>query len=253
MRLPRSLSLTLFLAAMSTSLPVNAVGMVTIPAGPFQMGCSAGDNACENDEGPAGGTPVNVPVFEIDTHEVTVSEYMQCIKAGKCNRPKDHQRNKYCNIGAKGRDDHPANCVDWQDAVDYCTFVGKRLPSEPEWEKAARGTDGRTYPWGEQFPTSSLLNFAAIVRDTMPVGSYPDGVSPYGVYDMAGNVWEWMQSEKKDYPYRDDDEREDLDSTNNRVLRGGSWVDSDDHARAAYRASNVPSYADDSLGFRCAR
>jgi formylglycine-generating enzyme required for sulfatase activity len=166
MKLSGSASIALLFILSASTFNILASGMVSIPAGPFQMGCSAGDRACDNDEGAAGGASVSVPEFRLDTHEVTVNEYQQCIEAGKCTRPKDHQRNQYCNIGATGRENHPANCVEWQDAVDYCRFAGKRLPNEAEWEKAARAGSLSAYPWGQ---TVSCKH--AILDDKVTTGS----------------------------------------------------------------------------------
>ncbi|RMG34491.1 MAG: formylglycine-generating enzyme family protein, partial [Gammaproteobacteria bacterium] len=141
--------LLLFGTILTFSLIANAAP-VTIAAGPFQMGCSPGDPACEHDEGPPGGIRVEVPAFRIDEHEVTVAEYRACVESGRCTPPLTHTRNKYCNYGAPGRDDHPVNCVDWTQAQTFCRTRGGRLPYEAEWEKAARGGTTSRYPWGQR-------------------------------------------------------------------------------------------------------
>jgi len=216
-------------------LNVTEEDWVTIPAGVFQMG----------DED-TGIYPVNVDKFEIGRYEVTNRQYAQCMKAGIC-------------VGsaiAESKDLHPVMNVTWYDAVAYCEWVGGRLPTEAEWEKAARGTDGRIYPWGENIDCS-LANYwgkdGVCVGDTTPIGSYPDGVSPYGAYDMAGNVWEWTSSLYMGYPYDATDGREGLTSTDDRVLRGGSWSSNDYYARSAFRDVSGPSYTSVNVGFRCAR
>ena len=263
---------TLFLLALlgiSASATAHASGMVTIPAGPFQMGCSVDDPSCDADEGPRGGTQVHVPEFQIDTHEVTVQEYMQCIKAGKCTRPKDHQRNKYCNIGAPGREHHPANCVDWQDAVNYCNHAGKRLPTEAEWEKAARGTTTSRYPWVEK----ASCRFA-ILDDKVTTGSVPnegDGCgedrtwpvgsrSPniYKLYDMHGNAGEWTATwyVKDGIAQYAAGNLEGPENGRQRVVRGGSWDEDPPNLRSSFRnvkppVSGASIYG--SIGFRCAR
>jgi len=141
----------------------------------------------------------------------------------------DHDTgSRNCNEGRPGRDDHPVNCIDLEQAKAYCVFLGKRVPTEPEWEHAARGTDGRTYPWGEQAPSKELLNACGLEcvemfrdwgftvaptyeeydawRGTGPVGLFPRGASPYGLLDMAGNVWEWTVTEYCTYPHEDCEE-----------------------------------------------
>ena len=246
-----------------------AAGMATIPAGPFQMGCSADDPACDVDEGSRGGTAINVPAFKIDTHEVTVNEYLQCIKAGKCNRPKDHARNQYCNIGAKDRGKHPANCVDWPDAVDYCAFVNKRLPNEAEWEKAARAKTTSRYPWVEK----ASCRFA-ILDDKVTTGSVKnegDGCgedrtwpvasrnpNTFKLYDMHGNAGEWTSVwyAKDGIAQYASGNLAGPKSGKQRVVRGGSWDEDPPNLRSSFRNVKPPVSGKaiyGSIGFRCAR
>jgi formylglycine-generating enzyme required for sulfatase activity len=158
-----------------------------------------------------------------------------------------------------GRDDHPVVGVTWHDAIAYCRRLGERrglqvtLPSEAEWEKAARGTDGRVYPWGNQKPDERRCNYNRNIGDTTPVGQYsPLGDSPYGCVDMAGNVWEWTRSLYRDYPYDPKDGREDMDAGDDgrRVLRGGAFYFSGRYMRCACRYVAPPYLRDLYLGFR---
>ena len=179
-------------------------GMVAVPRGEFFMGCNEKvDKECDYDEKP--GRTVSVKAFFIDRTEVTVEAYAECVKAGECSKSPTH---RYCNWGKRGREKHPINCVDWNQASKFCAWKGKRLPTEAEWEKAARGYDGRKYPWGNQRVICDYAVVADCGGRTQLVGSKLTGASPYGAVDMVGNVWEWTDS------WGDESERE------HRVVRG---------------------------------
>ncbi len=205
----------------------------TIPAGEFLYG--------------DGKEKRKLPVFQIMRAPVTQAQYQAFIDANP-NHPvpyrdeswaKPYNWDKAKRRHPADKSNHPVVLVSWNDAQSYCKWAGARLPAEEEWEKAARGTDGRKYPWGEQQPDKSLCNFNSNEGGTTPVGKYsPQGDSPYGCVDMAGNVWEWTSSEY---------------DANNYVLRCGSWggID-DDGVRAAYRGGGEPGFFSN-FGFRCAR
>lgn len=241
---------------------------VTVQAGAFAMGCSSGDPACEKDEGSAGGTKVEVGIFAIDTHEVSVADYRACMTAGQCTRPKDHKRNKYCNLDAPGRDKHPVNCVDWDQAAAYCAWRGGRLPYEAEWEKAARAGSTSRYPWGEQVSCEH-----AILDDGRTMGSVPgepDGCgedrtwergnrapNALGLYDMHGNAGEWTANWYAPdgiARYAGGDLQGPPDGRQ-KVVRGGSWDENRDNLRSSFRNVKPPVSGKavyGSIGFRCA-
>ena len=222
-------------------------GMVVIPAGEFWMGSDSG----LPDVRPMHRTLLST--YWIDTMEVTNVQYRQCVSDGVCTPPKD--RGLFDDVQ---RTQHPVTNVTWRQAHTYCQWRGVRLPTEAEWEKAARGTDGRRYPWGnEEEPIMRWIKDRTIALNgngTMAVGSRPETASPYGVLDLTGNAWEWVRDwYAEDYyvtaPYRDP--QGPLRGTF-RVLRGGDWSQSPLELRADYRAWDEMTYWGPTLGFRCA-
>ncbi len=191
---------------------LDEVEMILIPTGPFTMGASHAQ--ADADEHPL--HRVTLAAFRIDQYEVTHARYRRCVEAGACTLVPDPA------FDDPARANYPVALANWSQAAAYCRWAGKRLPTEAEWEKAARGVDGRRYPWGEQPEVGRAnINTAHGVR---AVGTFPRGASPYGVMDMAGNVWEWTSSRYQPYPYDASDGREDLKARGARVNRGGSWV-----------------------------
>ena len=217
---------------------------VTVPAGEFTMGSND-----SGDEQPI--HQVYLSEYQIARHPVTNAQYELFVKANSYAAPK-HWKNKKI---PPGKENHPVVNVSWKDAQTFCAWAGVRLPTEAEWEKAARGTDGRKYPWGNEPPTEELCNFNSNVGDTTPIGSYPKGASPYGVLDMAGNVWEWVNDRYggKYYSVSPSVNPQGPASGTRRVLRGGSWYLDDDLVRSAYRYVINPDYWDNYDGFRCVR
>ena len=219
--------------------------MVYVPAGEFTIGSEGGDS----DEQPIHEVYLNA--YWIDKYEVTNGQYAQCVAAGSCSAPGStgsYTRSSY--YGNSQYEDYPVIYVSWYDAEDYCTWAGGRLPSEAEWEKAARGTDERVYPWGDVSPTSQLVNYNT--RDTKTVGSYPDGASPYGALDMAGNVWEWVADWYGSYSSGVVSNPQGPSTGDYRILRGGSWGNYVEGLRASDRDGYYPDYSGYYYGFRCA-
>ena len=239
--------------------------MVSVPAGSAHIGCNDRvDQECENDEKPGG--LVDVAAFEIDVTEATVADYAACVDAGGCSAsglsmPSTGTADQpdlvwTCNWGRKGREQHPINCVSFEMAETYCTWAGKRLPSAVEWERAARGTDGRRYPWGNEDvtpkPQANLSDATLLRRDpggwgleqfddgfesTAPVGSFPAGKSPVGALDMAGNVWELVTD----------------GNAQRKEMRGGSWSYYPNALRVSDKAYAPNGRRNGDTGFRCAR
>ncbi len=243
--------------AVSTTQPTTTEvdGMVIVPAGEFSMGCEKkGGRECPDNEMPA--HKVYLDAFYIDKFEVTVDEYELCVKVKKCKK----QRTAIgpCTYGKPGK--YPVNCVSWNQAKNYCAFAEKRLPTEAEWEKAARGTDGRMYPWGNEKPDCSLAVFndgegnGCGKNYPWPVGSKPKGASPYGAMDMAGNVWEWTADRYGDEYYKYSPAKNPKGpGGKERVPRGGGWDSPPENMRPTTRRGRSPNWVNRSYGIRCAK
>jgi iron(II)-dependent oxidoreductase len=216
--------------------------MVLVPAGEFWMGSDE-----YPDEKPR--HRVYLDAYHIDKYEVTNALYKRFMDPTGRSAPA-----LWTNSNFNGPT-QPVVGVDWYDAEAYCRWAGKRLPTEAEWEKAARGTDGRKYPWGHDWDSSKANSREIKIDKTVAVGSYPAGVSPYGAHDMAGNVWEWVADwYDKDYYKRSPDRNPTGPSTGQyKVLRGGAWVNNPINLRTADRSSNTPDGRNNDVGFRCAR
>jgi formylglycine-generating enzyme required for sulfatase activity len=225
--------------------------LVEIPAGEFTMGFD-GTQALE-DEQPA--HRVRLDSFSIDQYEVTTAQYSAFLVATKRPVPWLWEQ-----VDLPKHGDRPVIGVDWHDADAYCRWKGKRLPTEAEWEKAARGTDGRLFPWGAQAPSDKLANFALGARFSysqvlMPVQSYEAGKSPYGVSQMAGNVWEWVADwyGANYYEHSPDENPTGPEQGLFKVLRGGSWSDLPKYLLTYGRFKLPPETKNSYTGFRCAK
>jgi formylglycine-generating enzyme required for sulfatase activity len=197
---------------------------------------------------------VSLEAYYIDIYEVTNALYAVCVDDGSCQPPTNFgtdTRPSY--YGNPEFDYYPVIYVDWGMANTFCDWRDARLPTEAEWEKAARGTDGHKYPWGDEVDESHA-NYNNSIGDTAEAGDYDSGISPYGVYDMAGNVWEWVADYYSDTYYRNSPFENPLgpDSGTEHVLRGGSWYDTADLIRTTVRLKE-PNPVDNNFGFRCAR
>jgi len=203
--------------------------MVTVPAGEFLYGSNKDEEK------------VTLKAFTIDKYEVTNRQFKVFVKATKRKEP----RGWFIYGYKKAEADHPMTLISYNDAADYCEWARLRLPSEQEWERAARGTDGRRYPWGNEWASNKANTSLSGIVGTSPVGSYPDGKSPVGAFDMAGNLWEWTSSDF------DDDQ---VDTTvKAKVVRGGSWGLTHRFASTYFRVGYNPTTVINNIGFRCAK
>ena len=246
-------------SSIETSRNLDSAPMVLIPAGPFTMG---------SDDGPHNERPahtVTLDAYSIDRYEVTLSLYRKFLEEGKYDAPPTWDDEAATSVG-----DRPAIGMRWESAAAYCRWAGKRLPTEAEWEKAARGTDGRRYPWGEMQPFVDIANYnrGMWVSKTITLMAVPGGLegmsvrhglkeggkSPFGVFHMAGNAAEWVADwYERDY-YQKSPERNPSGpmTGEKRVLRGGSWADVPSALRTTARFSAEPNFEDRTIGFRCA-
>jgi formylglycine-generating enzyme required for sulfatase activity len=240
--------------------------LVKIPAGESLMGSdSTKDTDADLDEIPQHTVYLNA--YWIDQTEVTNAQYAMCVASGSCEEPNNYgsimRESYYDNPQYK---DYPVIWVSWDQASIYCTWAGRRLPTEAEWEKAARGPDGRIYPWGNTFD-GNLANYCDInclnpwkdnefddgYADTSPVEIYPDGASVYGVLNMAGNVHEWVADGFEPYPQEEYRMNPYIPASGREhIIRGGAWGDDRLNVRSALRAHKNMPHTVDFIGFRCA-
>ena len=253
--------------SIGSSMISNKDGMTLlyVPAGEFTMGSDADDALTEcqkimsncqrdwfTDEEPPHS--VILDALWIDQTEVTVRMYYICVEAGICKEPTSKistTRSSYYRNAEF--DNYPVIYVDWNMAKTYCEWVDRRLPTEAEWEKAARGIDRRVYPWGDEID-ETFANYSSNIGDTTAVGSYENGKSFYGAYDMAGNVWEWVSDWYSETYYASSPTSNPLgpDSGQYRVLRGGSWGLNVNGVRSSNRQGFPPHLTQVIIGFRCA-
>ena len=244
---------------------ISAGDMAVIPAGAFIMG---------RDDGPADERPahsITLAAYRIDRYPVTNARFAEFLNAvGPLNRKGErlydfddpdariHQPSAQQGVrwqADPGHEQHPVVEVSWAGARDYCLWRSKRLPTEAEWEKAARGTDARRYPWGNTIPDPSRAQYDSAFNATAPVYAHPAGASPHGVQDMAGNAWEWVASAYRTYPYRDDDGRENPAAGPVRSTRGGGHDSPAAEITATQRGrtlSRNPRAGHHNIAFRCA-
>lgn len=231
--------------------PLDSAELVFVPAGEFLMGSDRStDPYFYGAEGPS--HTVYLDEYWIYRTEVTNAMYQSCVEQSACPkpaRPESNTRTEY--YGNPRFDSYPVVYVSWKNAVAYCKWAGGRLPTEAEWEKAARGTDGRLFPWGSQPPQGNQANYGT--NDTEPVGSYPAGASPYGALDMAGNVIEWVFDyfQSAYYSISPEQDPQGPASGSARVYRGGSYHNLAAALRVVTRGSRAESHANVDIGFRC--
>jgi len=222
------------------------------------------------------GRQLNLDGFYMDKTEVTVSQYATCVEAGKCTANwlqtytgkvnaqgvPTYSKSDMCNWGRRGRDNHPVNCVTWYEADQYCQWQEKHLPTEAQWEKAARGSEGILYPWGNAEPSCHFAvikvgNNACSQKQTWDVGKKEDGRSPYGVMDMVGNVseWVWDRFSSGYFAQAPSQNPTGPNAGFQRGIRGGAWssVHTAGELRSSYRWRRPPTFRSPAIGFRCAK
>ncbi len=230
------------------------------------MGCQEINGIrCKEDELPF--HKVYTDFFVIDQYEVSVEDYKKCVDQGRCDLKNVYiDESLYCNYGKVGKEKHPMNCINWYGAQEYCKWKRKRLPTEAEWEKATRGNDGRVYPWKEE---EFGCNYSTVDSDeninsgnegcgqmgTSLIDSFPESVSPYGLFNTSGNVMEWV-SDFYDKSYYSLDELKENptgpQTGGSKVLRGGGWRSYEKDVYTFRRERYVPDFGHDDYGFRCA-
>ncbi len=218
------------------------IKLVAVPAGTFVMGSR--DSEGDTDEHPQ--HDVYIDAFRIGKTEVTNAQYQKCVDAGVCKPNEDYG-------SVFNGPNQPVVGVSWDDAQAFCKWAGLRLPTEAQWEKAARGIGGREYPWGNEEPNCKKAQYGNCSGKTLAVGSKPAGASPYGALDMAGNAWEWVADWYNGGYYEHSPVRNPTGPTigKDRVLRGGSWANYPIF-RSAGRFKSLPDFKADYIGFRCA-
>ena len=225
----------------------DGMEILYVPGGSFEMGSTELTYAKPV-------RTVDVDGFYIDKYEVTNGQYRRCVSEGACQfggENTSNTRERYYDNPVYTN--HPVINLNWYEARDYCQWVGGDLPTEAQWEKAARGTDGRRYQWGDFEPNKSKAKYNQNEGDTMPVGSYSQNVSPFGAMDMAGNVWEWTQDWYADsYSPDDTDNPSGPTAGQFRTIRGGCWYYEATFIRSAHRSKHNPLYRYYNVGFRCA-
>lgn len=238
------------LAGSTKTSPMDGMVQVYVPAGSFSMG---GD--IEQSEAQPAHT-VTLSAYWIDQTEVTNGMYALCVDAGQCEPPyHSDSKTQRSYFGNATYDNYPVVWLNWEKASAYCTWAERRLPTEAEWEYAARGDDGRTYPWGNDPLACNLANYKGCMGDTTAVGSYPEGASPFGVLDMAGNATEWVNDWFGAYPFEAVVDPQGPTSGEYQILRGGSFFLIDKNLQSSYRLASftIPGYSYYDSGFRCAQ
>ncbi len=227
---------------------IDGAPMARVPAGEFLMGSSILNEQPQHS--------VWLDEFWVDVFEVSNGLYQQCVTAGACRPPSStHSAHHECYYGDPSYASFPVNQVAWADAVQYCQWAGERLPTEAEWEKVARGTDARTFPWGNNWDPARVNSLLNDIYDTTAVGSYPAGASPYGAMDMAGNVWEWV-ADWYDEEYYEDSPAENPPGPStgvSKIVRGGGYGVYDAAMRTSLRRELPPETQVTYVGFRCVR